>query len=140
MAPNNATSFNTLRARAYVFRLPLFTRAIVSAIAALAVLSLLPIWDLQRWGALIPSQVSLFNGLCDRRPQLGRPSFYMLTPMPAYRITTFPLIHLNLVHALINILALTPLLERFELEYGSLTTLALFFGRKQIRSEGGPHS
>ena len=29
-----------------------------------------------------------------------------------------------------NILALTPLLERFEAEYGTLTTLALFLGRK----------
>lgn len=29
-----------------------------------------------------------------------------------------------------NILALTPLLERFESEYGTLTSLALFFGRE----------
>lgn len=29
-----------------------------------------------------------------------------------------------------NVLALTPLLERFEAEYGTLTTLALFLGRK----------
>jgi membrane associated rhomboid family serine protease len=46
----------------------------------------------------------------------------------AYRINTFPLIHLNLIHAILNILALTPLLERFELEHGTLTTLSLFFG------------
>ena len=47
-----------------------------------------------------------------------------------YRITTFPFIHLGFFHALMNILALTPLLERFESEYGTLTTLALFFGRE----------
>ena len=48
----------------------------------------------------------------------------------AYRINTFPLIHLNIIHTILNVLALTPLLERFESEYGTLTTLALFFGRK----------
>lgn len=29
-----------------------------------------------------------------------------------------------------NVLALTPLLERFESEYGTLTSLALFMGRE----------
>jgi hypothetical protein len=31
-----------------------------------------------------------------------------------------------------NVVALTPLVERFELEYGTLTTLTLFFGREYI--------
>ena len=47
-----------------------------------------------------------------------------------YRINTFPFIHLNLLHTLMNVLALTPLLERFEMEHGTLNTVALFFGRK----------
>jgi glycosylphosphatidylinositol transamidase len=47
-----------------------------------------------------------------------------------YRTNTFPLVHVGFFHALMNILALTPLLERFEAEYGTLTTLALFLGRK----------
>lgn len=47
-----------------------------------------------------------------------------------YRVNTFPLIHLNFFHALFNILALAPLLDRFETEFGTLTSLALFFGRK----------
>lgn len=47
-----------------------------------------------------------------------------------YRTNTFPFIHLNFFHALMNIIALTPLLERFESEYGTLTSLALFFGRE----------
>ncbi len=50
--------------------------------------------------------------------------------MAVYRVNTFPFIHLNFVHAILNILALTPLLERFESEYGTLTSVALFFGRK----------
>lgn len=47
-----------------------------------------------------------------------------------YRTNTFPLIHTNFFHLLMNVLALTPLLERFESEYGTLTTLALFLGRE----------
>jgi glycosylphosphatidylinositol transamidase len=47
-----------------------------------------------------------------------------------YRTNTFPLIHAGFFHAFMNILALTPLLERFEAEYGTLTTLALFLGRE----------
>lgn len=47
----------------------------------------------------------------------------------AYRLTSFPLIHLNFIHTILNVVALTPLLERFESEYGTLTSLALFFGR-----------
>jgi membrane associated rhomboid family serine protease len=49
----------------------------------------------------------------------------------AYRLSTYPLIHQNVIHAILNILALTPLMERFESEYGTLTTLALFFGREK---------
>lgn len=49
---------------------------------------------------------------------------------PVYRTNTFPLVHAGFFHAFMNIIALTPLLERFEAEYGTLTTLALFLGRK----------
>jgi hypothetical protein len=47
-----------------------------------------------------------------------------------HRINTYPFIHLGLTHAILNIVSLTPLLERFESEYGTLTTLALFTGRR----------
>jgi membrane associated rhomboid family serine protease len=40
------------------------------------------------------------------------------------------LIHTGFFHALLNALALTPLLERFEAEHGTLTSIALFVGRK----------
>ncbi|KAJ2982959.1 hypothetical protein NQ176_g1043 [Zarea fungicola] len=99
--------FSTARARSYVFRLPLFTRAIALVIILVSLLSLPEFWDLQAWGSLVPDKVSLFA---------------------AHRITTFPLIHLNILHAILNVIALTPLMERFENEYGTLTSLALFFG------------
>lgn len=46
-----------------------------------------------------------------------------------YRTNTYTFIHINVLHMLMNVLALTPLLERFESEYGTLTSLAVFFGR-----------
>lgn len=46
-----------------------------------------------------------------------------------YRTNTFPLIHAGFFHTFFNLLALTPLLERFEAEHGTITTLALFMGR-----------
>ncbi|KAK8022615.1 hypothetical protein PG993_013382 [Apiospora rasikravindrae] len=100
-------SFSGLRARSYVFRLPLFTRLILLAIVVLWLVGIQSAWDLRKWGALIPDEMNFFT---------------------AYRMNTFPLIHLNLLHALLNLLALTPLLERFESEYGTLTSAAMFFG------------
>lgn len=47
-----------------------------------------------------------------------------------YRLNTYPLIHLNLLHAILNIFALVPLLERFEADHGTLLTGAMFVGRK----------
>lgn len=54
----------------------------------------------------------------------------ILTPRTVYRLNTYPFIHLGFFHAFLNILALTPLLERFEAEHGTLTAVALFIGRK----------
>lgn len=45
-------------------------------------------------------------------------------------MNTYPLIHVNFLHGFLNVLALTPLLERFESEHGTLTTAALLAGRK----------
>ncbi|KAI1491740.1 Gaa1-like protein [Biscogniauxia mediterranea] len=103
----NVQSFSALRARSYVIRLPLFTRAIIVIMVAFWLAGLQSVWDLQQWGALIPEELGIRT---------------------MYRINTFPLIHLNFFHAFLNILALTPLLERFETEFGTLTSLALFFG------------
>ncbi|KAG8424241.1 putative rhomboid protease [Metarhizium acridum] len=99
--------FSTLRARSYIFRLPLFTRAIIIAILVFWILSIPSLWDLHQWGSLIPDKVTFAT---------------------AYRLSTFPLIHSSVVHAVLNVVALTPLMERFENEYGTLTSIALFFG------------
>lgn len=47
-----------------------------------------------------------------------------------YRLNTYPFIHMGFFHALLNLLALIPLLERFEAEHGTLTSVALFVGRE----------
>lgn len=59
-----------------------------------------------------------------------------------YRLNTYPIIHTGFFHAVLNALALTPLLERFEAEHGTLTSIALFVGREchrrilRIRDQG----
>jgi membrane associated rhomboid family serine protease len=42
--------------------------------------------------------------------------------------------HLNFFHMIFNLVALAPLLERFESEFGTLVTLALFTGRKKYKA------
>lgn len=49
--------------------------------------------------------------------------------IPVYRLNTYPLIHLGFLHALLNTLVMTPLLERFEADHGTLLTAAMFVGR-----------
>lgn len=44
--------------------------------------------------------------------------------------------HLNFFHMIFNLVAVTPLIERFESEFGTLVTLALFTGRKIHRVKG----
>lgn len=51
-----------------------------------------------------------------------------------YRLNTYPLIHINLLHFLLNAFAVVPLLERFEAEHGTLLTGAFFLGRKYLIS------
>ena len=50
-----------------------------------------------------------------------------------YRLNTYPLIHINFLHAILNIFALVPLLERFEADHGTLLTGAMFIGRMSLR-------
>ncbi len=61
--------FSALRARSYVLRLPLFTRAIAVIILFFWLLSLPSIWDVSSWGALIPDKVSFVSGM-SRSPQM----------------------------------------------------------------------
>ncbi|GKT39898.1 rhomboid-like protein 19 [Colletotrichum spaethianum] len=106
MAPN-VTSFSTLRARTYIFRLPLFTRIVLLIIVVAWIAGVQSAWDIRQWGALIPDQLSFTS---------------------SYRMNTFPFIHKNLIHAVMNLLALAPLMERFEAEFGTLTSISLFIG------------
>ncbi|GAB7356336.1 hypothetical protein MBLNU459_g7128t1 [Dothideomycetes sp. NU459] len=98
--------FDARRAKSYLFRLPLCTRLLVAAIVAFYLASLFLSW-FTRWAALIPSEMGL---------------------QTMYRFNTFPFLHMGFFHTLINIIALTPLLERFEAENGSLPVLLLFTG------------
>lgn len=56
-------SFNTVRARSYIFRLPLFTRSIIAAIVLLWLLGVPGVFNVQQWGSLIPDQVSFTTGM-----------------------------------------------------------------------------
>ncbi|KAF2261013.1 hypothetical protein CC78DRAFT_522564 [Lojkania enalia] len=97
---------NPLRIRSYVFRLPLCTRLLLVIIVALWAATI-PVDWLREWASLIPDKVGLTS---------------------MHRLNTFPLMHLNFLHMIFNIFALAPLLERFEAEFGTLVTLALFTG------------
>ena len=59
MPTPNVSSFSTLRARSYVFRLPLFTRAIILVIVLFWILDLQSVWDIREWGALIPDKTGI---------------------------------------------------------------------------------
>ncbi|KIW37404.1 hypothetical protein, variant [Exophiala oligosperma] len=98
---------NPSRVRSYLLRLPLFTRLILLAIVAFWLLELQTVWSVTQWGALIPKEVGFGT---------------------MYRLNTFPLIHMGFFHMLMDTICLVPLLERFEAEWGTLTTLALFMG------------
>ena len=58
MAPT-LPSFNPARLRSYVFRLPLFTRAVLLAIFVFWVLELQSAWNVVSWGGLVPKEVGL---------------------------------------------------------------------------------
>ena len=55
----SVTGFSTLRLRSYVFRLPLFTRAILAGIVVFWVAGLQSAWDLRAWGALVPDEIGI---------------------------------------------------------------------------------
>ncbi|KAF2399907.1 hypothetical protein EJ06DRAFT_494686 [Trichodelitschia bisporula] len=97
--------FNPARLRSYLFRLPLCTRIFLAIIVAFWFASISG--GFQHWTTLTPEEV--FAG-------------------GAYRLNTYPFLHRGIIHAVINIIALTPLLERFESEHGTLVTLVLFTG------------
>ena len=103
------TNFHPNRIRSYILRLPLFTRGVILAILIFWILELQTVWSVTEWGSLQPSKIGIFTG-------------------GMYRLNTFVFIHMGLAHMLLNLLALVPLMERFEREFGTLTSVALFVG------------
>lgn len=47
-----------------------------------------------------------------------------------YRTNTYPFLHTDALHLATNLICVVPMLERFEAGQGTLTSLALFFGRE----------
>ncbi|KAF1987605.1 hypothetical protein K402DRAFT_392414 [Aulographum hederae CBS 113979] len=99
-------SFNPRTLRSYMYRIPLCTRGLLLLILVLYLASIPLPWIVE-YGALKPSLVS-FGSMV--------------------RLSTFPLVHNGFFHVVLNLLALAPLLERFEAEYGTLVTFILFTG------------
>lgn len=127
-------SFNPARFRSYLFRLPLFTRLVLLLVFVFWISQLQSAWNIFKWGALIPKEVGLStskNSALDAHiwRKLRWREFWLTWPGTVYRLNTYPLIHLGLLHALLNMIALLPLLERFEAEHGTLLSVAMFAGR-----------
>lgn len=100
---------NPIRIRTYLLRLPLFTRIMLLVIIAFWLAELQTVWSVIEWGKIIPDKVGLGT---------------------MYRLNTYPLVHMGFFHMLLDTVCLIPLLERFESEWGTLTSIALFLGRK----------
>lgn len=62
--PRNVAGFSALRARAYVFRLPLFTRLVLAAVVLFAVVGAQAWWDVRAWGALVPREMGFATRRC----------------------------------------------------------------------------
>lgn len=127
--------FNPSRIRSYLVRLPLFTRLVLLVIFAFLILELQTLWSVVKWGALIPDEIGLGTSKSSFVTCLLRIKRLYVKNLAdlcilVYRLNTYPVIHNGFFHTLFNVLALTPLLERFEAEHGTLTSIALFVGRK----------
>lgn len=95
------------RTTSYIDHLPMFTKGVMFLMIGIEAASLLPWWKIKSGGWLEPDLINLST---------------------MYRTNTFPLIHVNVFHLVINFLGVVPFLDRFEKEHGSLASLMLFFG------------
>jgi hypothetical protein len=120
--------------QSYLRRLPLLTRAVVCAIPGVYLLELCgvplePMWALDPKKMDLSQSMLLFSlGIGDWG--LGVMGADAEIQQTVHRLNTYPLVHTGLVHALMNLIALTPLLERFEREVGTLKTTLLIAGRE----------
>lgn len=125
MAISLAALPDARRTRSYLLRLPLATRGILFILLGFYTAQLFyP--SLQQRFSLIPDEINLATRTTIA-PTTQDPTPRLLLSAVS-RLNTYPLLHLSLPHLLLNILALTPLLERFESDHGTLTTFALFTG------------
>ena len=104
-----ASLLNPSRIRTYLLRLPLFTRFTVLAVLLFWILELQTVWSVIEWGSITPSKIGPLSG-------------------GMYRLNTFVFVHLGFFHMLFNLICLVPLIERFEAEFGTLVSFALFMG------------
>jgi GPI-anchor transamidase subunit GAA1 len=134
------------RLRSYIFRLPLFTRCTLFIIVAFWIIGIQELWDVRQWGEIIPDGIGIFSGGSKPIHSFGevrirrnqrRGLMWIMGPRAlltricvVYRLNTYPIVHAGFLHMFFNVIALTPLLERFEAEHGTLNTLAMFAGRK----------
>ena len=123
-------SFSPARLRSYLLRLPLFTRATLVIILIFWIVELQNVWSVTQWGSLIPKEINLGTSAYPV-PSAEMPFPQRLTmAVTVYRLNTFPFIHWGFLHAFFNVLCLTPLMERFEAEHGTLVSAAMFGGRE----------
>lgn len=146
MAPTSGTQwFYPARLRSYIFRLPLFTRIVILVIVVFWISELQSFWNVVQWGALIPSEIgfgtSTSSAHCEDAMFVSDRGRAWLgefvgakggadgCAVVVYRLNTYPLIHADFLGFVLALLALMPLMERFEADQGTLLTLAMFFGR-----------
>lgn len=122
----SAIRLQPARLRSWLNRIPLFSRIVLFVITSLYILSFF-VDELPLAGALIPEYVTLLKSRCAYHfgiTQQGLTS----REIAAFRLNTYPFVHTGIVQTLFTLIALLPLLERFEGEHGTLVCLALFCG------------
>ena len=119
-----------LKVRIHLPRYSLCTRILVLSTILIWIAGYFFSW-IRDWGVLVPSQISWSSRERNRDWNVNNYTEALIT-LAVHRLTTYPFINLGSFRFLCSLLALAPLLDRFELEYGTITTLALFTGRTLI--------
>lgn len=127
-----------VRLRSYLLRLPLFTRICIILIVLFYILGLIPALDFTNWAMLTPSKVGLATSMSEAFSIVALRSSHISSlestdhrhSSIVYRLNTYPFAHYGILHTGFNLFALTPLMERFEADHGTLLTVALFGGRE----------
>ena len=130
MAPN-VVRLNPIRIRSWINRIPLFTRIILCLALTLWTLNF-PLPWLSTSGALVPAEVGLTSSESACRTgsySVARAYVLLTVALPVTTLNTYPLVHSGVIQLVFDLVALVPLLERFESEHGTLISIAMFIGR-----------